>query len=214
MSRCRSTGNRRFRSKLNNKSAGAILTGDQIIGARHDRPPPHRAIESRSSRPSRSRRAKRRARSECPTGKPRSHHKRTNHVVSIPTFARRAGLADDDRSFATARKLLTDGNGPPVVSVDAKPGVLLADEQTWQRDNKWAAYLAGLPERERDKCTKAALRIVGDAKYVTLLYTRFCRHSLRFQMTFERWLQRRQRNRDRIRNRTPRKPRQKGGHGR
>jgi hypothetical protein len=65
----------------------------------------------------------------------------------------------------------------------------------------WLVQYARPVLLESAKRAKIALSIVGDAKYVTLLYVRFCRSQWRFTMTFERWLKRRQRIRNKQRGR-------------
>jgi len=94
------------------------------------------------------------------------------------------------------------------VRVGRRQGVQLQDHEAWTQATPWAAYLAALPESERDKRQAEAVRIVGDAVYTTFLYDRYCASRWRFQMTFEKWLKRRQRLKDRH---TPRPRRAKGG---
>lgn len=62
-------------------------------------------------------------------------------------------------------------------------------------DDPWADYLTTLPEDERARRTAIARRIVGDAKFITRLYRRFCASKWHPHMTFEHWLKRRQRMR-------------------
>ena len=121
---------------------------------------------------------------------------RLRRVVSIPQWAGHAGLADDGRSIATARQQLARGEGPATTAVDSRHGINLDDHATWARDNAWAAYLQTFQPLERAWRLKLAMRMIGDAIYVTRLYEQFCCSRWRFQMTFERWLKRRQRIRD------------------
>ncbi len=107
---------------------------------------------------------------------------RCGPVVSIPQWARRAGLADDDRSIATARQLIAKGEGPDVVQVEQRQGVRLRDHETWARSKPWAQYLADLAAGERDKI----ISFVGDAAYAAKLYDRYCASRWRFRMTFEK----------------------------
>jgi hypothetical protein len=53
------------------------------------------------------------------------------------------------------------------------------------------------------------MSIVRDAGYVTLLYDKYCTSRWRFQMTFEKWLKRRQRLKDRHSPRNSRRARSK-----
>jgi hypothetical protein len=129
-------------------------------------------------------------------------------TISIPQWAHKTGLADDGRSIATARGLIATGQGPEVVSDGRREGIRIQDHEAWTQATPWAAYLAALPESERDKRQAEAVRIVGDAVYTTFLYDRYCASRWRFQMTFEKWLKRRQRLKDRH---TPRPRRAKGG---
>jgi hypothetical protein len=129
------------------------------------------------------------------------------YVVSIPQWAHRAGLADDGGSIATARGLIAKGQGPYVIRDGKREGVPLQNHEAWVKGNAWAQYLATLTASERDKQQSQTMRIVGDEAYVTLLYGRYCTSRWRFQMTFEKWLKRRQRLKDRH---SPR-PRSKGG---
>jgi hypothetical protein len=93
------------------------------------------------------------------------------------------------------------------VKVDRRDGVRLQEHETWAETTPWAKYLATLTASERDKQHSQAMRIVGDARYVTLLYGRYCTSRWRFQMTFEKWLKRRQSQKEKH---TPRS-RNKGG---
>jgi hypothetical protein len=130
-------------------------------------------------------------------------------IVSIPQWANVAGLADDGRSIAAARGLLAKGQGPQVVREGQRDGVQLQDHETWMQATPWAKYLASLPASERDQRKAQALSIIGDAIYTTRLYDRYCASRWRFQMTFEKWLKRRQGLKDRH---TPRSRRaNKGG---
>jgi hypothetical protein len=133
-------------------------------------------------------------------------------IVSIPRWARITGLADDGRSIASARRLLAQGDGPAVVKLGRpgheREGIRLADNTAWVKATPWAAYLSTLPASEHDKQQAAAMRIVGDAAYTSLLYDRYIASRWRFQMTFEQWLKRRQRLKDRH---TPRLRANKGG---
>jgi hypothetical protein len=118
-------------------------------------------------------------------------------IVSIPQWANKAGLADDGRSIAAARGLIATGQGPKVVRAGQREGVRIQDHETWAQATPWAAYLAALPESERDHRRAKALRIVGDAVYTTTLFDKYRASRWRFQMTFEKWLKRRQRLKDR-----------------
>ena len=73
----------------------------------------------------------------------------------------------------------------------------MSDLEAGKQPSSWASYLATLPPNDREQLTAEAMRIVGDAEYVTRLYERFCGSRWRFQMTFEKWLKRRQRLKDR-----------------
>jgi hypothetical protein len=117
-------------------------------------------------------------------------------VVSVPQWAERAGLADDGKSLAAARGLIARGQGPKVVRDGQRDGVQLQDHETWAQATPWAGYLAALTASERDKRKAQALSIVGDAAYTTFLYDKYCASRWRFQMTFEKWLKRRQRLKD------------------
>jgi hypothetical protein len=127
-------------------------------------------------------------------------------TLSVPQWAVKANLADDGRSISAARGLIATGQGPKVVSDGRREGIRILDHEAWAQATPWAAYLAALPASERDKQQAAAVKIVGDAVYTTTLYDRYCASRLRFQMTFEKWLKRRQRLKDR---RTPRPRRAK-----
>jgi hypothetical protein len=130
-------------------------------------------------------------------------------TLSLPQWANKVGMADDGRSIATARGLIATGQGPKVVREGRREGIRIHDHEAWAQATPWAAYLAALPESERDKRKAQALRIVGDAVYTTFLYDRYCASRWRFQMTFEKWVKRRQRLKDRH---TPRSRRaDKGG---
>jgi hypothetical protein len=129
-------------------------------------------------------------------------------TLSISQWANKASLADDGRSIATARGQIASGQGPTVVSDGQREGVRISDHEAWAQATPWAQYLATLPEPERYKQQAAAMKMVGDAKYTTFLYDRYCASQWRFQMTFERWLKRRQRLKDR------RNPRSRKGGGR
>jgi hypothetical protein len=126
------------------------------------------------------------------------------HLVSVPQWARRTGLASDGRSISTARILIAKGEGPPTVQITRRTpkgpvkveGVRMSDVDRWSETNAWAAYLATFPLEQRDKREAVALRIVGDRIYVTKLYERFVRSQWRYRMTFEHWLKRRQRLKD------------------
>lgn len=124
--------------------------------------------------------------------------------LSIPQWARIAGLADDGKSIATARKLITTADGPVTTKIRRIPRVKVADHEAWAQATAWAAYLASLVPFEREKRQSQAMRIVGDAAYTARLYDRYCASRWRTLMTFERWLKRRQRLKDRH---TPRKTR-------
>lgn len=127
-----------------------------------------------------------------------------DRILSIPQWAGKAALADDGKSIATARKLVTTSDGPVTTKIRRIPYVKASDHQAWAQATPWAEYLASLPAFEREQRQSQAMRIVGNAKYVTLLYERFCQSRWRFQMTFEKWLKRRQRLKDRH---TPRRAR-------
>jgi hypothetical protein len=131
-------------------------------------------------------------------------------TVSIPQWANKASLADDGRSIAAARRLIATGQGPKVVREGQREGIRIPDHEAWAKATPWAAYLAALPASERDERKAHALRIVGDAAYTTLLYERYCASRWKFQMTFEKWLKRRQRLKDRHTPR-PRKANNNGG---
>jgi hypothetical protein len=118
-------------------------------------------------------------------------------IVSIPQWANTTGLADDGRSIAAARGLIATGQGPKVVRDGRRDGIRIRDHEAWAKATPWAAYLAALTASDRDERKAQALRIVGDATYTTLLYDRYCASRWRFQMTFEHWLKRRQRLKDR-----------------
>ena len=83
-------------------------------------------------------------------------------------------------------------------------GISVSDHEAWTQSTPWAEYLAAFTVTEREQRKSEAMRIVGCAKYVTRLYDRYCESRWRFQMTFEKWLKRRQRLKDRH---TPRKSR-------
>jgi hypothetical protein len=76
-------------------------------------------------------------------------------TMSIPHWARLAGLAEDDRSLATARLLIAQGDGPEVVPVSRRyrtdTGVQLRDHQRWLRKNGWAKFLAAEVAKHRGK---------------------------------------------------------------
>jgi hypothetical protein len=80
---------------------------------------------------------------------------RRRRMVTIPQWAALAGLADDGRSLATARALITKGDGPQVVQVRRRrrtdTGVQLNDHRRWVRDNEWAKFLVSEAARERRK---------------------------------------------------------------
>jgi hypothetical protein len=128
-----------------------------------------------------------------------------HRIVSIPQWAKLAALADDGRSIAAARSLLSQGHGPATTDIQRKTrngaiivqGIPLSEHQMWTQTNPWAGYLASLPAAERAQRQSTAMRIVGDAAYVTKLYDRYCKSRWRFQMSFEHWLKRRQRQKDR-----------------
>jgi hypothetical protein len=130
-------------------------------------------------------------------------------VVSVPQWAGRAGLADDGKSIAAARSLIAQGLGPIITKIQRPTttvqGVRLSDHDAWAQANAWAAYLASLPASEREQYRSQAMRIVGDAAYTARLFERYSTSRWRFHMTFERWLKRRQRLKDRH------SPRTKGG---
>jgi hypothetical protein len=126
-------------------------------------------------------------------------------MVSVPQWAGLVGLTDDGKSIAAARKLIAKGEGPKIVKLKRQTrngpvtvdGVRLGDHETWAQSNPWAEYLASLSAAEREKRKAQAIRIVGDAAYTTHLYDRYCASRWRSQMTFEQWLKRRQRLKDR-----------------
>jgi hypothetical protein len=74
-------------------------------------------------------------------------------AVSIAQWAALAGLAEDERSLATARALIRQGNGPGVVPVSRKhrtdTGVQLPDHLRWLRKNPWAKFLAAEAAKDR-----------------------------------------------------------------
>jgi hypothetical protein len=115
-------------------------------------------------------------------------------MVSVPQWARTAGLADDGRSIATARELIAKGDGPKITDTR----IMLDDHAAWAESNPWARYLLTLDPDEHAKRAKEALLLVGNVAYVTLLYNRFSASRWQFQMTFEQWLRRRQRLRDKL----------------
>ena len=141
-------------------------------------------------------------------------------LIGIPQWAEKTGLADDGRSIATARTLIAKGSGPQVTTIERRTkhgsvaidGVHLGDHEQWAQANAWAQYLTSLAPGERAWRATLALRMVGHAAYVTRLYQRYCQSQWRFQMTFEQWLKRRQRLRDKDRGRQQRRAeRHKGG---
>jgi hypothetical protein len=79
--------------------------------------------------------------------------------MSVPQWAGMTGLADDDKSLATARGLIAKGEGPKVTKVMrrtrngpvAVDGVRLVDHQAWARSQPWAKYLATLTASECEK---------------------------------------------------------------
>jgi hypothetical protein len=79
-----------------------------------------------------------------------SKRKRT---VSLAQWAALAGLAEDGRSFATARALIRQGDGPEVVPVSRKhrtvTGVQLRDHQRWLQKEPWAKFLAAQAVKHR-----------------------------------------------------------------
>lgn len=116
-------------------------------------------------------------------------------TVSIPQWAHRSGLADDGRSIAAARGLIAQGDGPDVVQIGRLQGVRLQDSEAWAKATPWAKYAADLAAAERDKI----INFVGDVAYAAKLYDRYCASRWRRRMTFEKWLKRRQRLKDRSR---------------
>jgi hypothetical protein len=80
---------------------------------------------------------------------------RRKRTVSIPQWAALAGLAEDGRSVATGRALITQGDGPEVVPVRRRHrtdnGVQLRDHQRWLRKNGWAKFLAAEAAKHRSK---------------------------------------------------------------
>jgi len=74
-----------------------------------------------------------------------------HRTVSVPRWAEIAGLADDGRSVATARKLIDTGQGPMTVKVGQRHGVRLQDHARWARSQPWAKYLAACAAAEREK---------------------------------------------------------------
>jgi hypothetical protein len=112
-------------------------------------------------------------------------------TLSIPQWANKANLADDGRSISAARGLIATGQGPEIVSDGQRHGVQLKDHDAWAQATPWAAYLAALPESERYKQQATAMKLVGDAKYMTVLYDKYCASQWRSQWTFEKWLKRR-----------------------
>ncbi|MGD0420236.1 MAG: hypothetical protein ABSA68_11780 [Xanthobacteraceae bacterium] len=71
--------------------------------------------------------------------------------MSVVQWAGIAGLADDCRSLATARRLLAEGEGPKVVKVGRRAGVQLGDHALWVRSKPWAKYLAARAALEFEK---------------------------------------------------------------
>jgi hypothetical protein len=72
-------------------------------------------------------------------------------VVSFVQWAGIVGLADDGRSLSTARRVLTEGEGPKVVKVGRRAGVQLDDHVRWARSKPWAKYLAASAAPEGEK---------------------------------------------------------------
>jgi hypothetical protein len=72
-------------------------------------------------------------------------------INTIPMWAEKAGLAEDGRSLATARRLLKSGEGPKIVCVNGREGISLRDHAKWQRSQPWAKYLAESAAAEREK---------------------------------------------------------------
>jgi hypothetical protein len=129
---------------------------------------------------------------------------RRRRIVSIPQWANITGLADDGRSIAVARGLLAQGQGPKVVREGRREGIRIHDHEAWAQSKPWAKYVADLAAAERD----TIVNFVGDAAYAAKLYDRYCASRWQHQMSFEKWLKRRQRLKDKH---TPRPRRAKKG---
>lgn len=126
--------------------------------------------------------------------------RRRRRIVGVRQWARIAnravGAVDDGQSVAAARGLIATGEGPPVTRVGRRDGVRIEDHERWLQATPWAHDLATLPQVEREEQT-ARRRAVADAKYITKLYTQYCASRWCYQMPFKRWLNRRQRLKDR-----------------
>lgn len=122
----------------------------------------------------------------------------TQHrIASITQWAKRVGLADDGRSIATARTLIASDDGPKTVKIGQREGVRNADHDAWIRERPWAEYLTSLAAPEREKRRAQAVRIVSSVPFTARLYDRYRASRWCQQMTFEKWLERRQRLKDR-----------------
>ena len=71
------------------------------------------------------------------------------YVISIPEWARIAGLAEDGQSIAVARQILGTDAAPDVAHVVQHPipGVDLRAHRRWLRRTPWARYLASTTPR-------------------------------------------------------------------
>jgi hypothetical protein len=74
-----------------------------------------------------------------------------DRIVSIPQWAGLAGLADDDLSLATARKILAKGEGPKIERDGRRDGIRFSDHAKWARSKPWAKYLTASAAAEREK---------------------------------------------------------------
>jgi hypothetical protein len=87
--------------------------------------------------------------------------RRRQRMVGFRQWAALVGLADDDGSLATARALMAQGDGPPVVQIRrrrrADPAIQLSDHQRWVRANKWAKFLAAEAARKQEEIKRSKL---------------------------------------------------------
>jgi hypothetical protein len=81
-----------------------------------------------------------------------SSRKRT---VSIRQWAVLVGLADDSRSSAVARALITQGDCPRILPIRRRHradfGVRLPDHERWARSHEWAKFLVAEAAKNRRK---------------------------------------------------------------
>jgi hypothetical protein len=82
----------------------------------------------------------------------------SDRMVSIPVWAGLAGLADDGKSMAAARKLIAKGEGPKVVQDGRRDGIRLSDHARWARSKPWAKCMAASAAAEREKRARRAKR--------------------------------------------------------